>query len=109
MINDTLVAAAQYMDKHGKACGQYESSDGRVCMLGAIHMVLYGTSGAQPSWAIVQEEFVASRRIEGYAASTKIGEEKLCSSVPAINDYVLDTKEETVKFMMEAAEWEPKQ
>ena len=93
MINETLVAAAQYMDEHGKAVGQYEAPDGSVCMMGAIRKVVYRS-----------EAFLATRHLRMFVEQ-KFGPIKF--DIGYVNDYKLHTKEETVKFMMEAAEWEP--
>jgi hypothetical protein len=107
MINETLVAAAQYMDEHGKTTGVYESADGHVCMLGALRMVALGrikiTSEdvGTPRYEIFIE---AHRRLQEFIESTV---SELGVSIPYVNDRRLQTKEETVKFMMEAAEWEP--
>ena len=39
---EVLLAAADYMDAHGKATGHYSDKDGRVCAIGAITAVLHG-------------------------------------------------------------------
>lgn len=92
MINEVLLAAAQYMDKHGKAFGRLRDERGRVCMLGAISMV--ADTG--------QLATIAESRLEDYAHT-----HGMVDDIPRLNDHILETKEETVKFMMEAAEWEP--
>lgn len=100
VINETLVAAAQYMDKHGKAYGVSVDHEGKVCMGGAIKMVTH---------SLGPELF--SRSSEYYAAWTHLVNYALNLggvSPVVYNDRILKTKEETVKFMMEAAEWEPR-
>jgi hypothetical protein len=103
MINETLVAAAQYMDEHGWIQGEQVDSEGRVCMAGALMMVTFGE--IPESTFGNNDYYKAWYRLAGYCRS-KFDTPR---SVTGVNDYVLDTKEETVKFMMEAAEWEPKQ
>ncbi len=113
MINEDIVAAAQYMDEHGK-CVRFYEKDGSVCMMGALLRVITQAdvtvfSKATPEMRYCLE--IARQRLSDYAVKV-FGASKGYSKTRAItyvNDYCLDTKEETVKFMMEAAEWEPNQ
>jgi hypothetical protein len=95
MINETLVAAAQYMDEHGKALGVNVDAEGRVCMMGALEAV--GEDGVQVIGAV--------RRVRDYARAQGLS----TTEITFISDFLLGEKAETVKFMLEAAEWEPKQ
>lgn len=39
---EVLLAAADYMGKHGKCSGRFQDSHGRVCAVGAIGMIAIG-------------------------------------------------------------------
>lgn len=112
MINETILAAAQYMDKHGKARGMYENDEGGVCIMGALRVVIYGKAylrnGESANRTQNQELGACRCRLERYGTSMGLGNEPgIWRTVTGLNDHHLKTKEETVKFMMEAAEWEP--
>jgi len=102
VLNEDIVAAAQYMDQHGKCIGQCEDAHGQVCMVGALLKVTDGfcNNNWKPElWFRYQ---VARKILESYALKTY----GIAMEIPHVNDAILDTKEETVKFMMEAAEYE---
>jgi hypothetical protein len=99
VINETLVAAAQYMDEHGWTRGVSVDHLGRVCMGGAIKMV---TDDDELVSLFSSEYYKAWTHLVDYALN-------LGGVSPVVyNDRILKTKEETVKFMMAAAEWEPR-
>jgi hypothetical protein len=102
MINEVLLAAAQYMDEHGKAVFVLEDDSGRVCIFGAINAVMPRVWGSRNP----QEVHKLEKHLEDYARAWGIGH-SVDYIVTSINDHILETKEETVKFMMDAAEWEP--
>jgi hypothetical protein len=106
MIDETLVAAAQYMDKHGKVCGRLRDEEGRVCILGALIAVVgegYIFYLTAPDGIVHGKHIASEIRLEEYARAQGYR----CVDIPYLSDVVFKTKEETVKFMMEAAEWEP--
>jgi hypothetical protein len=107
VINETLIKAAQYMDEHGWTQGQQEDPEGRVCMAGAVMIAAYGEI---PEVLVGTPDYLrAWRRLSAYCWSGNYLEADIVSvrSVTGVNDFVLKTKEEAVKFLMEAAEWEP--
>lgn len=102
-MDDLLFQAAQYMDEHGKAFGMFEDVDGSVCIVGALRKVCLGDR----SWLMkpnTEPLLNAYQRLRCYARSVGIVLEH--DDITALSDRILGTKEETVKFMMEAAEWE---
>lgn len=107
MINETLIKAAQYMDEHGWTQGTQEDSEGRVCMAGAVEKAAFGEimrEEQNPESREYGEYLEAWSRLSAYCGSHYFENAR---SVTGTNDYVLKTKAEAVKFLMEAAEWEP--
>ena len=105
-MNELIFKAAQYMDEHGKTTGAYERGDGSVCMVGALRRVI-GTEIRTTNDGMTYEARPwiygeTYNHLTKFAASA--GHKR---PIEEVNDIVLRTKEETVKFMMEAAEWEP--
>lgn len=111
MINETLVRAAQYMDEHGKANGDFRDKEGRVCMIGAIRMVTFPFGHELMTNKNCHDEYLAAyQRLANYVKHLGLLTADSMSSfdgIDTVNDYIHKTKEESVKFMMEAAEWEP--
>ena len=106
MINKDLVAAAQYMDEHGKCVGRFHDFEDKVCMVGALEKVIH--DGLACNWLhggkAAPEEKLRYWRALGLLNNYAI---KIHGSTTyQVNDEILETKEETVKFMMEAAEWD---
>ena len=91
--------AAQYMDEHGKCVEIYEDVEGHVCMTGALRKV------CEVDGLSIREE-TATFSV-AYLHLTLYSQTKYGTYPEDLNDYGFGTKEETVKFMMEAAEWEP--
>lgn len=99
MINELIFKAAQYMDEHGKTTGMYEDLDGQVCVTGALRKVCEADG-------LSMREETATFSV-AYNHLTLYSQIKYGTYPEDLNDYGFATKEETVKFMMEAAEWEP--
>jgi len=109
---DLIYQAARYMDEHGKCVQAYRDEYGKVCMIGALRMARLGRVDIRNEdfmevilegpRAPVSDLGAAEIHLNDYA--DHIG---LPRGVPDLNDGFFATKEETVKFMMEAAEWTP--
>src|SRR5262245_21678033 len=108
LMDEVLFQAAQYMDEHGKCTQVYEEDDGRVCMVGAIRKVVFGNAQANrtQSFLDARKASRAEKRLLAYAKHKNLVTLSH-STIPDLNDWIIKTKEETVKFMMEAAEWRP--
>jgi hypothetical protein len=111
VINETLIKAAQYVDEHGWTQGTQEDSEGRVCMAGAVEKAAFGEivrEEQNPESREYGEYLAAWSHLSTYCWSRKFEVGIVpARSVTGINDFVLKTKAEAVKFLMEAAEWEP--
>lgn len=55
-----LLAAADYMEKHGKARGVFQNRRGAVCAVGALRMVTSGFAAYEPVVGLERSEYMRS-------------------------------------------------
>lgn len=98
-VSETLFAAARYIDEHGWTRGVGVNDLGEVCLYGALACVTKDTNELRlftlPTSAAHLANFIRIERLQGQF-----------TTIFNFNDSVLESKEEAVKLLMEAAEWE---
>ena len=109
-MDEILMKAAQELDRRGWCKNFGIDDEGRVCLYGAIATVLYPEEyklkdGGIPSGFQHHEEVAdhAERLVSYIAFKTNKGG---LANIFLYNDEVLQTKEEAVKALMEAAEYD---
>lgn len=98
-MNETLLQAAEYIDRHGWTQGILSDSQGQVCLYGALDKVTNMSNFDEAKELL--RKFVTEMR--GIPAST----DPSYDNVVYLNDEVLTSAEEASKVLREAAEWTP--
>lgn len=104
-VGKTLWAAANYMEEHGHVKGVLRDEQGRVCLLGAINMVVFGKESMHSRAAYDDPNITvrckASRAVKDLLRD-KLGTEYIYGEV-YWNNQPERTKDEVVQVLRDAA------